>query len=89
MTITGSTNTLAGKNIIINKKRFKANSYTEYMHNTKGNVKARANERNMLRSFVHQVGLCCMMLAYVAYSLKLVKLFAQHMPTFLLFSGDR
>ena len=43
----------------------------------------------MLRSFVHHVGLCCMMLAYVASSLKPVKLFAQHMPTFLLFSGDR
>ena len=61
-------------------------------------VKARANECNMLcqhvghnvlRSFVHNVGLCCMMLAYVACSLKPVKLFAQHMQTFLLFSGDR
>ena len=61
-------------------------------------VKARANERkmlcqhvghNILRSFVHHVGLCCMMLAYVVSSLKPVKLFAQHMPTFLLFSGDR
>ena len=49
--------------------------------------KARAN--NMLRSFVHHVGLCCMMLVYVASSLKPVKLFAQHIPTFLLFSGDR
>ena len=58
-------------------------------------VKTCANERNMLRqhvghnmlrSFVHHVGLCCMMLAYVASSLKPVKLFAQHMPTFLLFS---
>ena len=45
--------------------------------------KARANERNMLcqhvghnmlRSFVHHVGLCCMMLAHVASSLKPVKL---------------
>ena len=61
-------------------------------------LKARANERNMLRqhvgynmlrSFVHHVGLCCMMLVYVAFSLKPVKRFAQHMPTFLLFSGDR
>ena len=61
-------------------------------------VKARANERkmlcqhvghNILRSFVHHVGLCCMMLAYVVPSLKPVKLFAQHIPTFLLFSGDR
>ena len=55
-------------------------------------LKARANERNMLRqhvgynmlrSFVRHVGLCCMMLAYVAFSLKPVKRFAQHMPTFL------
>ena len=47
-------------------------------------LKAFANERNMLcqhvghnmlRSFVHNVGLCCM-LAYVASSLKPVKLFA-------------
>ena len=61
-------------------------------------VKACANERNMLfqhvghnmlRSFVYHVGLCCMMLAYVASSSKPVKLFAQHMPTFLLFTGDR
>ena len=44
---------------------------------------------NMLRSFVHRVGLCCMMLTYVAFSLKPVKPFAQHMPTFFLFSGDR
>ena len=40
----------------------------------------------MLRSFVHHVGQCCMMLAHVAWSLKPVKLFAQHLPTFLLFS---
>ena len=44
---------------------------------------------NMLRSFVHHVGLCCMVLAYDASSLKPVKLFAQYMPTFILFSGDR
>ena len=45
-------------------------------------LKACANERNMLcqrvghsmlRSFVHHVGLCCMMLAYVPSSLKPVK----------------
>ena len=63
-------------------------------------LKARANERNnymlcqhvgynMVRSFVHHVGLCCMMLVYVAFSLRPAKLFAQHMQTFLLFSGDR
>ena len=40
----------------------------------------------MLRSLVHHVGLCCIMLAYVVSSFKAVKLFAQHMPTFLLFS---
>ena len=40
---------------------------------------------NMLRSFVHHVGLCCMMLAYVASSLKPVKL-SINMPAFLLFS---
>ena len=61
-------------------------------------IKALANEcnmlcqhvgYNMLRLFVHHVGLCCMGLACVASSLKPVKLFAQHIPTFLLFSSDR
>ena len=56
-------------------------------------LKAYANECNMLDNmlhlFVHHVGLCCMMLAYVTSSLKPVKLFAQHMPTFPVFSGDR
>ena len=54
-------------------------------------LKACANERNMLchhvghntlRSFVHHVGQCCMMLAYIASSLKPVKLFAQHSQHF-------
>ena len=40
---------------------------------------------NMLRSSVHHAELCCTMLAYVASSLKPFKLFAQHMPTLLLF----
>ena len=61
-------------------------------------LKVRGNERNMLcqhvahnmlRSFVHHFGLCFMMLAYVASSLKPVKHFAQHMPTFPLFSSDQ
>ena len=87
--------TCCAQHVVANMLRSFARAFTvsEY----KG-LKARANERNMLcqhvghnmlRSFVHHVGLCCMMLAYVASSLKPVKLFAQHMPTFLLFSGDR
>ena len=53
--------------------------------------KARANERDM---FANMLGTtCCVrlytMLGYVASSLKPVKLFAQYMPTFILFSGDR
>ena len=37
---------------------------------------------NMLRSFVHHVGLCYMMLAYVASSLIPVKLFAMDYEIF-------
>ena len=50
------------------------------------NRSLRSQEYSMLRSIVHHYGLCCMMLAYVASNLKLVKLFAQHMPTILSFS---
>ena len=42
----------------------------------------------MLRLFAHPVACCWMLLRVVAQSLKLVKLFSQQLPTFLLF-GDR
>ena len=53
-----------------------------------GFAKARANECNILRQMLGTA--CCVrlytMLGYVASSMKSVKLFAQHMPTFILFS---
>ena len=39
----------------------------------------------MLRPFAHPVACCWMLLLVVAQSLKLVKLFSQQLPTFLLF----
>ena len=71
------------KNVFFGRERFRgwAGMLANYL--LLFGLKAFANERNMLcqhvrhmlRSFVHSVGLCCM-LAYVAPSLKPVKLFA-------------
>ena len=43
----------------------------------------------MLRLFAHPVACCWMLLHLVAQSLKLVKLFSQQLPTFLLFRDRR
>ena len=43
----------------------------------------------MLRPFAHPVVCCWMLLRVVAQSLKLVKLFSQQLPTFLLFGARR
>ena len=57
-------------------------------------LQARANARNivgpnMLRAFAHHVACCCYLLEVVGWSLKLVKLQSQQVPTFLLFRGHR
>ena len=57
-------------------------------------LKAHANARNivgpnMLRAFEHHVVCCCDLLEVVGWSLKLVKLQSQQVPTFLLFRGHR
>ena len=90
-----SSGNITGLVKLLLKNTPRKSNYVNPKWQPKSIFKARANERNMLcqhvghnmlRSFVHHVGLCCMMLAYVASSLKPVKLFARHMPTFLLFS---
>ena len=43
----------------------------------------------MLRAFAHHVVCCCDLLEVVGWSLKLVKLQSQQVPTFLLFGGHR
>jgi len=43
----------------------------------------------MLRPFAHPVACCWMLLRVVAQSLKLIKLFSQQLPTFLLFCDCR
>ena len=43
----------------------------------------------MLRPFAYPVACCRMLLRVVAQSLKLVKLFSQQLPTFLLFRDRR
>ena len=57
-------------------------------------VKPRANGRNivgcyMLRPFAHPVACCWILLRVVTQSLKLVTLFSQQLPTFLLFRDRR
>ena len=43
----------------------------------------------MLRAFAHPIACFCVLLRVVAQSLKLVKLFSQQLPTFLLFRDRR
>ena len=44
---------------------------------------------NLLRAFAYHVVCCCDLLEVVGWSLKLVKLQSQQVPTFLLFRGHR
>ena len=61
---------------------------------TNEKAKPRANGRNivgcyMLRPFAHPVACCWILLRVVTQSLKLVTLFSQQLPTFLLFRDRR